>query len=96
MSKAQRKNIDPDVLRVERAQICQFVSEAVRPADGAHFFISDAFDRYQKWLKDTGLPKTALSVSGFGRLFPEQYKRSVLARGARIQRGVVDARLLEA
>jgi hypothetical protein len=94
--KVARKNIDVDVLKVERLQIFQFVAEHVRAEPEKHFFISDAFDLYQKWLKETGLPKTQLSVSGFGRLFPEQFKRIVLARGKRIQRGVVGARLLGA
>jgi hypothetical protein len=93
MKKEIRKNIDAQTLHVERAQIAQFVAENVRVAPGAHFFIHDAYDRYQWWLKTTGLPKTVVSVSGFGRLFPEQFKRIVLSRGERVQRGVKDALL---
>lgn len=70
-----RKNIPPKILKEETRQIGHFFFECVAPCEGNKLSIHHIFESYKKWRETEGLPKTAVSVDGFGRLFPRSYRR---------------------
>lgn len=71
----KRKNIHPKVLAAENAAITQFLFDTTAARKDAKLPLAVFFEGYQRWRKQNKMPATALTIDGFGRLFPHAYPR---------------------
>lgn len=75
MKKKQRKILHPSVLAAEKAAITQFMFDVSEPEKGAKIPLSHVYKHYHVWRRSLKLSKSALTLDGFGRLFPKSYER---------------------
>lgn len=59
----------------EKLNVLSFVMDEVRMRQGETIFTFEVFEAYQAWRRKHGLPRTNLSVDGFGRLIPSTLRR---------------------
>lgn len=73
--KTKRKNLSPRVLAAENSAITQFLFDRTSPFQDGKIPLQRVFDCYQAWRAKNAMPPTALTIDGFGRLFPHAYPR---------------------
>jgi hypothetical protein len=82
-------------LTVEKEQLTQFVlSRLVPHVDKKGTPVSDIFKAYKRWRKNKFMPRTRLSVDGFGQVFPKTYKRRVAWVKGKATRVVMGVKVL--
>ncbi len=64
------------VLAAEKRDITQFVVSKTRPTKEFNTPIRELFSAYRSWRFHTRRGNSLLSVDGFGRLFPKNFKRA--------------------
>jgi hypothetical protein len=75
MKEKKRRTLPSKQLAAENAAITQFLFDVGKPVKGSKVPLQTVFLVYQEWRKKNKLKPSALTIDGFGRLFPHAYPR---------------------
>lgn len=73
-----RPRIKPAVYRAEEPRIIAFCLDMLTERAGFATPIREVYEEYRYWLRARGHDDTALSLDGFGRMFPKAYGRKTV------------------
>lgn len=83
-----RERVPLAALKQEKTDIIQFALDKIALEANTRVFMHELFEAYDTWRAKRKKDASALSIDGFGRLFPKHFHRATLCRNGEVFKGI--------